>query len=131
MVATMDLATSSRTNESVDNSSLTILLDLVLRGFREESVLLDISARIEAVYSVSQDSSFSEYQLRFFAKANGMLNVWPYWRDFVQSSVTRAGLPPLTLPLFRVLHKRKPTRTLENSEAQRRDVVPQSKRIAK
>ena len=115
LVATMELATSSRTQESVANGSLTLLLDLALRGFKEECLLLDISARIEAVYSVTQESSFSPYQLKCFAKANGMLNVWPYWRDFVQSSVTRADLPPLTLPLFRVLHTRKAARILESA----------------
>jgi preprotein translocase subunit SecB len=102
----VDLATSSRTKEIVEDGSLNILFDLALRGYKDEDVLLEVSARIEAVYSIPEDSTFTPYQLECFAKANGMLNIWPYWRDFVQSTVQRAGLPALTLPLFRVLHKR-------------------------
>jgi len=102
----VELATSSRTEEVTEDESLCVILDLVLRGYKDEAVLLEVSASIEAVYSIPPNSSFSPYQLKCFAKANGMLNVWPYWRDFVQSSVLRAGLPPLALPLFRVIHKR-------------------------
>jgi hypothetical protein len=29
-----------------------------------------------------------------------MMNVWPYWREFVQSSSVRMGLPALPVPLF-------------------------------
>jgi preprotein translocase subunit SecB len=25
-------------------------------------------------------------------------DVWPYWREFVQSMTTRMGLPPMTIP---------------------------------
>ena len=31
-----------------------------------------------------------------------MMNIWPYWREFVQSSSVRMGLPPLPVPLFHV-----------------------------
>ncbi len=106
-VSEVELATStSRTTETKDGAALIISLDLGLRGYREDDLLLDVSARIEAQYSVPEESVFSSFQLRSFARANGMLNVWPYWRDFVQSSVQRAGLPSLTLPLFRVLNRR-------------------------
>ena len=103
----IELATTSRTEESIDGESLYVVLDLALRGFKKEDVVLDVNARIEAVYSIPADATFSPYQMKCFAKANGMLNVWPYWRDFVQSTVQRAGLPALTLPLFRVIHKRR------------------------
>lgn len=104
--APVELATSSRTEEVTVEGSLCVVLDLVLRGYKDEDVLLEVSARIEAAYTIPPSSSFTPYQLKCFAKANGMLNVWPYWRDFVQSSVQRAGLPALALPLFRVIHKR-------------------------
>ena len=35
-----------------------------------------------------------------FGKMNGIHNVWPYWREYVQSVSTRAGMPPVTLPLM-------------------------------
>lgn len=126
LVPSVELATSSRTIEEVKETALSVTLDLVLRGYKDEEPLLDINARIEAIYTVPAGSSFTPYQLRSFAKANGMLNVWPYWRDFVQSSVQRAGLPPLTLPLFRVIHKRSPKALTANQELQGKKLEPPS-----
>jgi preprotein translocase subunit SecB len=33
---------------------------------------------------------------------NGVFHVWPYWREMVQNTLARMGLPPLILPVFRV-----------------------------
>ncbi len=63
---------------------------------------LEISLMLEATYTVPSERTFSSKQINAFATTNGMLNVWPYWREFVQSITGRAGLPPLTLPLFRI-----------------------------
>ena len=63
---------------------------------------LAISLQLEAIYIVPSELSFSAKQIHAFVRTNGMLNVWPYWREFVQSVTGRAGLPPLTLPLFRI-----------------------------
>jgi len=103
----VELTTSSKTEELIAGGKLTIFLDLSLRGLKGEEVWLEIAARIEAQYSLPDDATFTAFQLKSFARANAMLNVWPYWRDFVQSTVQRAALPPLTLPLFRVIHKPK------------------------
>lgn len=35
-----------------------------------------------------------------FGKMNGIHNIWPYWREYVQSVSARAGLPPLVVPLI-------------------------------
>jgi len=35
-----------------------------------------------------------------FGKMTGVYNAWPYWREYVQSTVGRLSLPPLTLPLI-------------------------------
>jgi preprotein translocase subunit SecB len=31
---------------------------------------------------------------------NGIYNIWPYWREYVQTTTSRLGLPPLTLPVL-------------------------------
>lgn len=67
-----------------------------------DSKPMEILLTLEATYTIPGEIKFSARQLRAFANTNGMLNVWPYWREFVQSITSRAGLPPLTLPLFRV-----------------------------
>jgi preprotein translocase subunit SecB len=111
-VSEVELTTTSRTDEETNDTHLIVNLDLVLRGVHEDKVLLEIKARIEIIYSIPENSQFTQHQLRSFAKSNGMLNAWPYWREFIQNVVQRAGLPPLTLPLFRVLHKKSAKSTL-------------------
>ena len=62
--------------------------------------------RIESVfhlrYTLSGDEVPNESQLEAFAKLNGIYNVWPYWREYVQSSSARMGLPPVVLPVLTV-----------------------------
>jgi preprotein translocase subunit SecB len=71
---------------------------------------LEITLTMEAVYTIPSEITPSSKQIKAFASTNGMLNVWPYWREFVQSITNRAGLPPLTLPLFRVQYKKPATK---------------------
>lgn len=59
-----------------------------------------VSATYEAHYQYG-DMSPSTEVLERFARENGVFNVWPYFREFVQSCTTRMGLPALTLPLKR------------------------------
>lgn len=37
-----------------------------------------------------------------FANVNAVFNVWPYFRELVQSSLARMGLQPVALPVYRV-----------------------------
>lgn len=43
-----------------------------------------------------------------FSTLNGTYNAWPYFREIVQSTIARMGLPPLTLPVYRVAAASKP-----------------------
>lgn len=36
-----------------------------------------------------------------FAEVNGPYNVWPYWRELVQTATGRIGLSGITVPVFR------------------------------
>ena len=38
---------------------------------------------------------------QMFASRNGIFNAWPFFREFVQSTVARMGMPPLMIPLFK------------------------------
>lgn len=63
--------------------------------------------RIEALfvvdYSVPSLGGLKKQNFDAFGQMNGVYNVWPYWREFVQSMTVRMGLPPLTVPVFRPL----------------------------
>jgi len=45
--------------------------------------------------------SLPEAFFKTYSKTSLPLNVWPYFREFVQSTVTRMNMPPITLPLFK------------------------------
>ena len=43
--------------------------------------------------------------VKAFKEGNAVFNCWPYFREYVQSTVSRMDLPPLTLPLLRLMPK--------------------------
>jgi hypothetical protein len=63
--------------------------------------LIVLAAGFILVYSVGAISDFSDMELAAFAKTNGVFNAWPYWREFVQNTSARMGIPPITVPVFR------------------------------
>jgi preprotein translocase subunit SecB len=101
----VELSTSSKSTGKISATGMTLIFDLRVRGKSRERNVIDISGRVEAIYDLPDSEPPTEPQMNAFAKTNGMLNVWPYWREYVQSATLRAGLPPLTLPLFRVVHE--------------------------
>jgi preprotein translocase subunit SecB len=101
----VELSTSAKSTGRLSASGMTLIFDLRVRGKSRERYVIDIVGRIEAAYNLPDSEPPTDQQMKAFAKTNGMLNIWPYWREYVQSATLRAGLPPLTLPLFRVMHE--------------------------
>jgi len=60
---------------------------------------------IECTLLVEYDSAISltDELFKVFCDRNLGLNTWPYFREFVQNTVCRAGLPPLILPVLKSL----------------------------
>ena len=46
--------------------------------------------------------AFDDSYLQIFKTNTLLLNLWPFIREYIQSDTMRAGLPPLTLPFYRV-----------------------------
>lgn len=68
----------------------------------EEKTAVSVQATFELAYLLPADMQASEEELNDFARINAIFNAWPYWREFIQSTVTRMNLPPVVLPLFRL-----------------------------
>ena len=66
-----------------------------------EITVVDLTATFLATYRLEDASSYPQDALHHFADLNGTLNVWPYWRELVQSFAGRAGLPGVVVPVFR------------------------------
>jgi hypothetical protein len=62
---------------------------------------LTLTSTFLLVYALNADVDIEAECFTHFANLNGAYNAWPYWREFVQSATTRAGLPGVIVPLFR------------------------------
>ena len=67
----------------------------------QEEPLVSIEASFELQYRLPEEFRVDPDTLTTFAETNGIYNAWPYWREFVQSTLSRMGLPPVVLPLLR------------------------------
>lgn len=65
------------------------------------SELLRIEAIFMLLYHMPSFEGLLKSNLDAFGEMNGVFNVWPYWREFVQSTTLRMGLPALTVPVYR------------------------------
>ena len=65
-------------------------------------------AKVECYFFVSYDETsetddfLDEDALALFAQHNVPFNMWPYWREVVQSACSRMGLPRVVLPTHRL-----------------------------
>jgi len=68
----------------------------------EGTEALKVEAVFGLTYAVKWNKEPSEEDIGIFSQAVGVNNAWPYWREFVQSSTVRMGMPPLIVPLLRL-----------------------------
>jgi hypothetical protein len=94
------------TNADVENNRIEVVPHFFLMVKRQNASPEDYFVRIEARFAISyilnSSENLSQENYDAFGERNGVFNVWPYWREFVQSTTVRMGLPPLTVPVFRV-----------------------------
>lgn len=64
-------------------------------------VVADLSATFHLLYKLPLTVEEEESCFEQFAIENGVYNAWPYWRELVQTSTGRIGLPGVVLPVFR------------------------------
>lgn len=66
---------------------------------KEKKIALKIEATFILVFETKEkitDNFFEVYQ-----KISLPLNVWPFFREFVNSTTARMNIPPITLPLLK------------------------------
>jgi preprotein translocase subunit SecB len=88
----------------------------------EADPALSISANFVAAYGIIEPF-FSHKHLGEYLERLGMINIWPYWREFVQSMTLRMGLPAFPVPLINV-------DKLKKQMAKQKAVETKTKRIA-
>ena len=114
--AAIDVSTSHDSDcRIVGETRLVARLSFTLKATSSAEPPRDVF-EVAAVYRVvySSDTALTELSfdnLKTFAAVNAVHNVWPYWRELVQSVVSRMGLPPLTVPLLKVRKPEAPKET--------------------
>ena len=66
----------------------------------ESAIGVEILADFRATYAASEE--LDQDCLEEFGKANALFHVWPYWRELIQSTCARFGLPAMMLPMYKV-----------------------------
>jgi len=61
-------------------------------------VKAEISAFFEAEYEIINPDEFNEDGMSQFLIQNVPIHVWPYWREYVQSTCARIGIPEISTP---------------------------------
>jgi len=90
-----------------ESKRLSIYLTFGVRLARDADegpdVLVNVAAKFVLVYSVKSFEGIDEDHVHAFSLTNGVFNAWPYWREFVQTTTGRMGLPrPVIVPVFRL-----------------------------
>lgn len=68
----------------------------------ETIVASEITALFVAEYAIVGDEELSEKCLNEFGRVNAPFNVWPYWREFCQSTCSRMSLPTTVIPMLTI-----------------------------
>jgi preprotein translocase subunit SecB len=97
-------STKNHTNQNT--GYLLVFPEFHLEGFlatESDKPVIKINATFLLAYKVASFDGFTKQGLKRFADLNGVYNAWPYWREFVQETTARMGLPTLTIPVFRIV----------------------------
>ena len=82
-------------------------VQLVVFGFDEDEgggetqALFTIRAEYQVDYLEAKE--LTESELDAFTQFNSVHNVWPFWRQHVYETVSKASLPRITIPFFRAI----------------------------
>lgn len=64
-----------------------------------DETIFSIEAIFEAIYRSKRE--LTKEELEEFGKQNVGFNVWPFWREYVQSCTSRMGINSITVPFFK------------------------------
>jgi preprotein translocase subunit SecB len=67
----------------------------------EKHSFFSATLRIVAYYRMRSGVQINQEELETFARSNGMIHLWPYFRAFVQQTCGQFSVPPIVLPPFR------------------------------
>jgi hypothetical protein len=98
--------TTEEEKEAIGFPGFPIYLKFELEAFTSggSEKICAIEAIIGALYKLKEEpeEEYTEEEFTDFSLINGRLHLWPYWREYVQSTFGRFGLQKVVVPVFRV-----------------------------
>lgn len=103
---TFDISYSAKFLTDEKNGYIIVIPEFHFKAFGEnktqEPVIL-IDASFVLTYQITSFDGLTPKGFEQFANLNGIYNAWPYWREFVQNTISRMSLPSLSIPVFRIV----------------------------
>lgn len=95
--------TRENSYESIDGGAAFKAFQTLELGITNKKDKEEVIGTLEAVFCLdfTTDIPINSDYFQIFASHNLTFNLWPYWREFVQSSMSRASWPQLTVPLLK------------------------------
>ena len=77
-----------------------------------EKVVVNISGEYILTYDLKDKKGLTTDDIKTFCGMNSPYNIWPFWREFVQTMSNKMDIPVLVMPLlkFRPLPTKKKTK---------------------
>lgn len=131
LIANLAMGVNVATEVDKEKKVICVQLHFTLRAKYDEpkeEELLRIEAAFVLRYQVPSLKGLGRPSITAFGELNGVYNAWPYWREFVQNTTVRMGLPALTVPVYRPIAakapgKKKTTKRNSRPKASQRKTV--------
>lgn len=83
---------------------LRLLVNFTMAAKSDQARLLPvrIEAAFEADYALAEGFNPTDEHVKAFKSGNAIFNLWPYFREYLQTTLVRMALPPLTAPFLRL-----------------------------
>ena len=105
---TYDINYTTEVKTDIKNGYIIVLPKFHFEAYIENKTsdpVLIIDASFLLAYRIENFEGLTKTGFEQFANLNGIYNSWPYWREFVQNTIARMGLPSLSIPVFRVVEQ--------------------------
>ncbi len=95
----VDVTTKSSYENIDDRLDISTFYTLKAFGKKKSESTIVIQATYISCYTTS--ISITDDFFDIYKDLNIPLNIWPYFREFIQNMIVRMNCPPLTLPFFK------------------------------
>lgn len=81
---------------------ITINNENIISAKGADNEVISIAATYVLKYQIDENLEVNDEFINKFVETSVSLTIWPYFRELVNSTVSKMGLPPLILPLIKM-----------------------------